>query len=206
MRFTSLGVDLSAETGEIPDLNYPERTKKITTCLNKWNAKGLSTLGRVIIVKSVALSRLIYQMSKLPTPSSNCIDKIKDLWYQFIWRRNKSDKIIRKVKNQDHTLGGYRVINIRVQNKTIKLSCIPCIFEKTDSFWIQYLQANLHFPIKQIFLGNLNKKDMEKCMSNCINMFWYEMLLYWSELIYKDISTFQDVVIQYAMAQPSHKI
>ena len=34
-------------------------------------------------------------------------------------------------------------------------------------------------------------------MGNCINMFWYEMLLYWSELIYKDkISTFQDVVNQ----------
>ena len=34
-------------------------------------------------------------------------------------------------------------------------------------------------------------------MGNCINMFWYEMLLYWSELIYKNkISTFQDVVNQ----------
>ena len=34
-------------------------------------------------------------------------------------------------------------------------------------------------------------------MGNCINMFWYEMLLYWSEQIYKDnISTFQDVVTQ----------
>ena len=38
---------------------------------------------------------------------------------------------------------------------------------------------------------------MEKCMGNWINMFWYEMLLYWSELIYKNkISTFQDVVNQ----------
>ena len=34
-------------------------------------------------------------------------------------------------------------------------------------------------------------------MGNYINMFWYEMLLYWSELIYKDkISTFQDVIYQ----------
>ena len=34
-------------------------------------------------------------------------------------------------------------------------------------------------------------------MGNCINMFWYEMFLYWSELIYKDkISTFLDVVNQ----------
>ena len=32
LRFTSLDINLSAETGEIPDLNYPERIQKITTC------------------------------------------------------------------------------------------------------------------------------------------------------------------------------
>ena len=34
-------------------------------------------------------------------------------------------------------------------------------------------------------------------MGNCISMSWCEILLYWSELIYKDkISTLQDVVNQ----------
>ena len=67
LRFTSLGINLSAETDEIPDLNYPERIQKITTCLNIWNLKGLSTLGQVLIVKSMAISRLIYQLYMLPT-------------------------------------------------------------------------------------------------------------------------------------------
>ena len=124
------------------------------------------------------------------------MDKIKDVLYKFIWN-NKRDKIKRKVMNQDYKFGGCRMIDITVQNKALKLSGIPRILENIDSFWVQCLQANLHFPIEHILLVNLNKKDMENCMGNCINMFWYEMLLYWSELIYKDkISTFQDVVNQ----------
>ena len=39
LRFTSLGINLSAVTGKIPDLNYPERIQKITTCLDIWILK-----------------------------------------------------------------------------------------------------------------------------------------------------------------------
>ena len=89
------------------------------------------------------------------------------------------------------------MIDITVQNKALKLSLIPCIFENIDSFCVQCLQASPHFSLKNILIGNLNKNDMETCIGNCINMFWYEILLYWSELIYKDnISTFHDVVNQ----------
>ena len=133
LRFTSLGINLSSEIDEIPDLNYPERIQKITTCLNIWNLKGLSTLGQVLIVKSMAISRLIYQLSMLPTPSSNCMDKIKDVLYKFIWN-NKRDKIKRKVMNQDYKFGGCRMIDITVQNKALKLSWIPHILENIDSF------------------------------------------------------------------------
>ena len=43
-RVTSLSIKLSGETGKMPDLNYPEKIKKITTCLNVWNLKGLSNV------------------------------------------------------------------------------------------------------------------------------------------------------------------
>ena len=50
------------------------------------------------------------------------------------------------------------MIDVTVQSKTLKLSWIPYIFENIDSFWGQCLQANLHFSIKHILLGNLDKK------------------------------------------------
>ena len=79
MRVTSIGIELSVATGEIPDLKYPERIEKITICLNIWNLKGLSTLGRLLIVTSLALSRLIFQLFMLPTLSSDYMDKIQDI-------------------------------------------------------------------------------------------------------------------------------
>ena len=39
------------------------------------------------------------------------------------------------------------MIDIIVQNKALKLSWIPDILENIDSFWVQCLEANLHFPI-----------------------------------------------------------
>ena len=135
MRFTSLSINLSDETFEIPYLNYPERIQKIATCLNRWKLKSLSTLGRYLIVKSMAILRLIYRLFMLPTPSSNCMAKIKDLLYKFIWK-NKTDKIERKVMNQDYKFGRCRMIDITVQNKPLKLSWIPCILENIDSFWM----------------------------------------------------------------------
>ena len=74
------------------------------------------------------------------------MEKIKDLLYKFIWN-NKRDKIKRKEVNQDYTLIGGNMIDITVQIKALKLSWIPFIFENTDSFWVQHLQANLHFLI-----------------------------------------------------------
>ena len=69
VRFTTLGINLSAETFEIPDFNYPERFIRVATCLTILNLKGKSTLGRVLIVKSMAIWRLIYQLAMLLTPS-----------------------------------------------------------------------------------------------------------------------------------------
>ena len=160
VRSISLGINLSTETSEIPDMNYSERIQKITTCLNVWNLKGLLTLGRVLIVKSVAIWGLIYQLSMLPTLVK--IVSIKsEINYTSLYGTIRRDKMKRKVMNQDYTLGRCKMIDITVQNKALKLSWIPFTLGNIDSFWVQCLQANLHFPIKHILPGNLNKKAME---------------------------------------------
>ena len=64
------------------------------------------------------------------------------------------------------------MIDITVQNKALELSLIPHILE---NFLGSMFQANIYLPTEQILLGN------------CMNMIWYELLLNWSELIYKDI-------------------
>ena len=96
----------------------------------------------------------------LPTPSSNCMNKIKHLLYKSIWN-NKRDKIKGTVMNQDYKLEGWRMIDITVQNKALKLSCIPHILENIDSYWVQCLQANLNFSTEHILLGKLKKRHVK---------------------------------------------
>ena len=43
-KFQSLGINLSVETGEIPDLNYPERLNKIQNVLIYGTSKGYQHL------------------------------------------------------------------------------------------------------------------------------------------------------------------
>ena len=66
------------------------------------------------------------------------------------------------------------MIDVTVQNKAIKLIMV-FIFENIDCFWIQCLEGNLHFSHWTHNFRQFKQKDSEKCMSNYINMFWYEV-------------------------------
>ena len=65
----------------------------------------------ILIAKPMAISRLIYQLSMIPTSSLNFMNRVKDKMYIFIWN-NKREKIKRKIMNQDI---GKVVLNGRYQ-------------------------------------------------------------------------------------------
>ena len=93
----------------------------------------------------------------LPTPILNFMNRVKDKMYKFIWN-NKRDKIKRTIMNQEYKLGGCKMIDINVQNKSLKLAWIPLIFRNFNCFWVECIKSNLHFPMEHILAGNLKQK------------------------------------------------
>ena len=59
--------------------------------LNNWKRRKLTLLGKINIVKSVGLSKLIYNASVLPVPTNFC-DQVNKVTFNFIWD-NKIAKI-----------------------------------------------------------------------------------------------------------------
>ena len=59
--------------------------------LNNWKRRKLTLLGKINIVKSVGLSKLIYNASVLPVPNNFC-DQVNKVTFNFI-RDNKIAKI-----------------------------------------------------------------------------------------------------------------
>ena len=64
--------------------------------LNNWKRRKLTLLGKINIVKSVGLSKLIYNASELPVPKIFC-DQVNKVTFNFIW-----DNKIAKIKKNNY--------------------------------------------------------------------------------------------------------
>ena len=49
--------------------NFIEKIEKIRSILDNWSARRLTLLGRITIIKTLAVSQIVYILSSLPTPS-----------------------------------------------------------------------------------------------------------------------------------------
>ena len=67
-------------------------------------------MGKIIVVKSFALPKLIYPLTVLKNISSEKIKEINKLMFNFIWDK-KPDKINRKILCQNYNDGGLKIID-----------------------------------------------------------------------------------------------
>ena len=90
----ALGIHFSNSEKVSDKLNFYEKLDVLEKTLNNWKRRKLTLLGKVNIVKSVGLSKLIYNASVLPVPKNFC-DQVNKNTFNFIWD-NKIAKIKKK--------------------------------------------------------------------------------------------------------------
>ena len=101
----ALGIHFSNSEKVSDKLNFYEKLDVLEKTLNNWKRRKLTLLGKVNIVKSVGLSKLIYNASVLPVPKNFC-DQVNKTTFYFIWD-NKIAKI-KKAKIKKTTIIGER--------------------------------------------------------------------------------------------------
>ena len=103
-KVNALGVWFSTIKEESLLLNYQEKKEKISNLIENWQFRRLTLLGKIVVIKSLLLSQLVYIMSPLPT-SHEFLKDINSLFYKFLWN-GKSDKIKRTQMINDYSNGG----------------------------------------------------------------------------------------------------
>ena len=68
----------------IPELNFAEKIRNLEKTLNSWKRRNLTLYGKINIVKTFGLSKLIYNTSVLVIPE-NFVKEIDKLIFNFIW-------------------------------------------------------------------------------------------------------------------------
>lgn len=158
--------------------NFEEKLDKLEKTLNIWRSRDLTILGRINIVKSLALSKLIHVASVLPFPEG-FTQKVNTLIYNFIWK-DKPPKIKKSTIIGERKAGGLKAPDFIEVNKALKLVWIKRFFSETNATWQiipsdvldRYggaLLLNSQYSIKLLELTNLPP-------------FYVQVLQFWQEI------------------------
>ena len=120
-----LGVYFDNDAKQGDELNFRNTLKSLKKTINLWKWRGLSLLGRVQIMKTFAIPKLMYRVSLMPV-SKDLIKETDSLFYYFIW--NGKDKVKRNVMISEVERGGLNMLDIDSMDRTRRVICIKKIF------------------------------------------------------------------------------
>ena len=169
-------------------LNYRQTLKDIKKAINMWKWRGLSLLGRIQIIKTFAIPKLMYRASVIPF-SKELIKEANSIFYSFIW--NGKDKVKRLALISDFKKGGLKMSDVESMIKAKRVNCLKKFREDYRSPWKAILDKLLS-PIGGRFVLYCNF-DTSKLKIQ-FPAYYKECFDVWSELNGKKPSSSQDVV------------
>ena len=114
----ALGVCISTREDTPAHVSFSEKIDKLQSILNSWSARRLTLLGKITIIKSLAVSQIVYLLSSLPS-HQKIVYEINSMLYDFLWD-SKGDKIKRTEIINDYNKGGLKMIDIQSFNASLK--------------------------------------------------------------------------------------
>jgi hypothetical protein len=184
----------------VTEINILPKLETLKTILNIWSSRDLTLFGKNTILKTFGLSQFVYIFTNLPQVIKQSAKKLESVCFNFMWD-NKPDKVKRVVMYQDYQMGGMRVKNISLFEKSLKLSWIKKYTDEKNSNW-KFLVIH-QFKILQkmrniFFYCNLSQSDFLKyfCEKNA-NQFWKDTLAIWCEVKFKKPGTKNGILQQY---------
>ena len=115
---TYLGISFTHHLDDFFELNYMPKLSRIKNLLNIWSSRDLTPIGKITIIKTFAVSQLVYLFTVLPLPPTHFFRELETLFYNFIWSK-KPDKIKRSVLINRRCNGGLNMIDMECMAKSL---------------------------------------------------------------------------------------
>ena len=106
--FDILGITFFVETQQIVEYNYRMKLEEVRKLLDSWSWRRLSIIGKIQVIKSLAISKYVHLFTTLPIPNDSCFKELETFFFSFIWG-GKGDKIARKIIINDIENGGLKM-------------------------------------------------------------------------------------------------
>ena len=176
-----LGIVVSRDN--VLQKNYDNLLNKAKSTLGTWKARGLSLMGKVLIIHSLVASLFVYKMAVLPLLPRDIILKFESLFANFIWNGRKA-KIALNTLKLSKSSGGLNLIDLRSRDLAIKTTWVQTLQQdpKMANLMFSFLKINLR---SDIWKCNLSSEDLKNVIDPEENAFWHDVLFAWHKIHYR---------------------
>ena len=163
-------------------INFDERLAKLKKVLNIWSSRHLTILGRIAIVKNLALAKLVHSCSVLNVPVE-FVKEVNRNIFSFIWNF-KPDKVRRETMVGPICKGGLNMVNFVDVVKSLNIAWVNRYCKATDSHRCALLDSMLS-KVGGAFRFQCNYELKLLDLKN-LPAFYKNVLVVWQELNSKD--------------------
>ena len=202
IKFNILGIDFTRDLKDISDKNIESKLYEMQREINSWSKRDLTPFGRVVVIRTLVISKIVHILISLPTPSKRMMLKINNMLFDFLWD-GKPDKIKRCIAKQKLDNGGINMIDIDLFDKALKLTWIRRFISGNQKWKNLIIEINPNFEYFFLF-GNIFIKRLAYVVDN---PFWTHVMTYLGDFMYKcKIVSFEDFCATSFLYNSNYKI
>ena len=161
--FKYLGLYIGHKKTNCDTLNWNEKLLKAKKEIIKWNCRNLTVWGKIIVLKSLILSKFTYLMMNT-TIEKDFLKQLEKISFQFIW--GKRDKIRRAVAYSKISKGGLNMINPNLMCRSLKATWVKRILDGWEENWTIFARKYLSSYLKNNLLFYMRIRDIK--MISCL--------------------------------------
>ena len=149
----ALGTHFSYDEKLSDQRNFLDKLTKLQKTFNFWSQRDISVYGRINIVKTLALSKVIFICSSLETPPY-FVEEVNKKIFDFVWN-HKPAKIKKSTLIKSKKEGGLEIKDFVIFDKALKLNWVNRLCSDHDAPW-KYIPTSLLANVGGAFLFQCN--------------------------------------------------
>ena len=163
----------------------------IHNVLNLWTMRGISLIGKILIFKTLGISKLLYIASMAQVPDK-IIQQLKSIQKKFLWKSN-TPKIKHSTLIGDYKDGGLKNVAIETKLKALKLTWVRRLCDDNHHPWKIIPLHYLTLPNRDLTLHrNFACNQHVTAKLNFLPAFYKDLLShYWSEISQCEVDSIQ---------------
>ena len=166
-----LGITFSNNNKEITETNLEPKIVQINKEIAQWRRRNLTQLGKITVIKSLLLSKLVHLLTVLPNPSQSVLKQLERIFFSFLWHGGR-DPIKRAKTIQSYAAGGLQMIDVKAFVQSLKLTWLKRLRE-SKAPWV--ILAENELPCVEN-IPQFGSKKLLRVRSKINNPFWQDVL------------------------------